>query len=83
MIGMVRIRGFKRFEEVEFRLPGHVVLAGPSDTGKETALNDPGRHGRRIGLGRREQKCDAAPATATPGGGAGGTFARIRARAGR
>ena len=30
MIRSVRIRGFKRFREVEFRLPGHVVLAGPN-----------------------------------------------------
>ena len=38
MIRSVRIRGFKRFREVEFRLPGHVVLAGPNDTGKTTLL---------------------------------------------
>ena len=38
MIRSVRIRGFKRFGEVEFRLPGHVVLAGPNDTGKTTLL---------------------------------------------
>ena len=38
MIRSVRIRGFKRFREVEFRLPGHVVLAGPNDTGKTTML---------------------------------------------
>lgn len=38
MIRSVRIRGFKRFGEVEFRLPGHVVLAGPNDTGKSTLL---------------------------------------------
>ena len=38
MIRMVRIRGFKRFDEVEFRLPGHVVLAGPNNTGKTTVL---------------------------------------------
>ena len=38
MIRSVRIRGFKRFEEVEFRLPGHVVLAGPNNTGKTTVL---------------------------------------------
>ena len=38
MIRTVRIRGFKRFGEVEFRLPGHVVLAGPNNTGKTTAL---------------------------------------------
>lgn len=38
MIHTVRIKGFKRFKEVEFRLPGHVVLAGPNNTGKTTAL---------------------------------------------
>ena len=38
MIHCVRIRGFKRFGEVEFRLPGHVVLAGPNNTGKTTVL---------------------------------------------
>ena len=38
MIRTIRIRGFKRFDEVEFRLPGHVVLAGPNDTGKTTVL---------------------------------------------
>ena len=38
MIHTVRIRRFKRFGEVEFRLPGHVVLAGPNNTGKTTVL---------------------------------------------
>lgn len=38
MIHTVRIRGFKRFGEVTLRLPGHVVLAGPNDTGKTTVL---------------------------------------------
>ena len=39
MIHTLRIRGFKRFgQEVEFRLPGHVVLAGPNNTGKTTVL---------------------------------------------
>ena len=38
MIHTVRIRGFKRFGEIEFRLPGHVVLAGPNNTGKTTVL---------------------------------------------
>ena len=38
MIRSVGIRGFKRFDEVEFRLPGHVVLAGPNNTGKTTVL---------------------------------------------
>ena len=38
MIHTIRIRGFKRFDEVEFRLPGHVVLAGPNNTGKTTVL---------------------------------------------
>lgn len=38
MIRKVVIRRFKRFDEVEFRLPGHVVLAGPNNTGKTTLL---------------------------------------------
>ena len=38
MIRTVRIRGFKRFDDVEFHLPGHVVLAGPNNTGKTTVL---------------------------------------------
>ncbi len=38
MIHTVRIKGFKRFAEVEFRLPGHVVLAGPNNMGKTTVL---------------------------------------------
>jgi len=38
MIRRVTIRGFKRFGEVEFNLPGHVVLAGPNNTGKTTFL---------------------------------------------
>ena len=38
MIRSVRVRGFKRFREVEFALPGHVVLAGPNNTGKTTLL---------------------------------------------
>lgn len=38
MIEALRIRGFKRFGEVEFRFPGPVVLAGPNDSGKTTTL---------------------------------------------
>ena len=38
MIHTVCIRGFKRFKEMEFHLPGHVVLAGPNNTGKTTVL---------------------------------------------
>ncbi len=38
MIRRLTLRRFKRFEEVEFRLPGHVVLAGPNNTGKTTVL---------------------------------------------
>ncbi len=38
MIHTIRIRGFKRFRDVEFRLPGHVVLTGPNDAGKTTVL---------------------------------------------
>lgn len=38
MIRRVVIRGFKRFQEMTFDLPGHVVLAGPNNTGKTTVL---------------------------------------------
>ena len=39
MIHTLRIRGFKRLgREVLLRLPGHVVLAGPNNTGKTTVL---------------------------------------------
>ncbi|MGH9837881.1 MAG: ATP-dependent nuclease [Blastocatellia bacterium] len=38
MIRKVVIRNFKRFGEVSFDLPGHIVLAGPNNTGKTTML---------------------------------------------
>jgi predicted ATPase len=38
MIRRVAIRRFKRLEEIAFELPGHVVLAGPNNTGKSTVL---------------------------------------------
>ncbi|MGO9259905.1 MAG: ATP-dependent nuclease [Bryobacteraceae bacterium] len=38
MIRQVVLRGFKRFAEATFDLPGHVVLAGPNNTGKTTFL---------------------------------------------
>ncbi len=38
MIRKVVIKNFKRFKKVEFDLPGHVVLAGPNNTGKTTLL---------------------------------------------
>jgi hypothetical protein len=38
VIRRVRLRRFKRFGDVEFVLPGHVVLAGPNNTGKTTVL---------------------------------------------
>lgn len=38
MIRKVTIRRFKRFEETTFEFPGHVVIAGPNNTGKTTAL---------------------------------------------
>ena len=38
MIEAVRIRRFKRFGDLEFRFPGSVVLVGPNDSGKTTAL---------------------------------------------
>ena len=39
MIKKVVIRRFKRFEEVVFDLPGHVVIAGPNNTGNYSAMN--------------------------------------------
>ena len=38
MIRKVTLKNFKRFEDVEFDLAGHVVLAGPNNTGKTTLL---------------------------------------------
>lgn len=38
MIRKVVIKGFKRFANVTFALPGHVVLAGPNNAGKTTLL---------------------------------------------
>ena len=38
MIRRLVLRRFKRFEAVEFIFPGHVVLAGPNDSGKTTVL---------------------------------------------
>lgn len=38
MIRKVVLRRFKRFEELSLDLPGHVVLAGPNNTGKTTVL---------------------------------------------
>lgn len=38
MIRQVVIKGFKRFDDVTFDLPGHVVVAGPNNTGKTTLL---------------------------------------------
>lgn len=38
MIRRVVIENFKRFDRVEFSLPGHLVVAGPNNTGKTTLL---------------------------------------------
>lgn len=38
MIKKVVIKGFKRFQDTTFEFPGHVVIAGPNNTGKTTAL---------------------------------------------
>lgn len=38
VIRKVRIEGFKRFKDVEFVLPGHIVVAGPNNAGKTTLL---------------------------------------------
>ena len=39
MIRQVVLRNFKRFDEVTFEIPGHLVLAGPNNTGKTTLLH--------------------------------------------
>jgi predicted ATP-dependent endonuclease of OLD family len=38
MIEKLTIRNFKRYESVTFEIPHHVVLAGPNNCGKTTAL---------------------------------------------
>ncbi len=38
MIRKVVLKNFKRFEDVTFDVPGHLVLAGPNNTGKTTLL---------------------------------------------
>jgi hypothetical protein len=38
VIRRIVLRRFKRFADAEFTLPGHVVLAGPNNTGKTTVL---------------------------------------------
>jgi len=38
MIRLVTLKGFKRFTDTTFPIPGHVVLAGPNNTGKTTLL---------------------------------------------
>ena len=38
MIRKVILRRFKRFEDVTFEIPGHIVLAGPNNSGKTTLL---------------------------------------------
>jgi hypothetical protein len=38
MIRKVTLRRFKRFDDVTFDIPGHIVLAGPNNTGKTTLL---------------------------------------------
>lgn len=38
MIQRVVLRRFKKFPEVTFNIPGHIILAGPNNTGKTTLL---------------------------------------------
>jgi hypothetical protein len=38
MIRKVTLKNFKRFADVTFDVPGHMVLAGPNNTGKTTLL---------------------------------------------
>jgi putative AbiEii toxin of type IV toxin-antitoxin system len=77
MIRRIVIRRFKRFDEVTFDLPGHVVLAGPNNAGKTTvlqalaawkvalsrwqALNDFRKYGNRSGTSSYHQAPIARP----------------------
>ena len=69
MIRSVRIRGFKRFRDAEFRLPGQAVLTGPNDTGKTTLLQANAssalalRRWRDLGDRGRRNGCRRAPIT--------------------
>ena len=38
MIRRITLKNFKRFDRLDFELPGHLVLAGPNNTGKTTLL---------------------------------------------
>ena len=38
IIRRLTLKNFKRFAEVSFEIPGHLVLAGPNNTGKTTLL---------------------------------------------
>lgn len=38
VVEQVTIRGFKRFQDTTFHLPGHIVVVGPSNSGKTTLL---------------------------------------------
>jgi len=38
MIRQVVIKGFKRFANITFDIPGHIVIAGPNNAGKTTLL---------------------------------------------
>ncbi len=38
MIRKITLKNFKRFKDVQFEVPGHLVLAGPNNTGKTTLL---------------------------------------------
>lgn len=38
MIRQVVLKNFKKFRETVFEIPGHIVLAGPNNTGKTTLL---------------------------------------------
>ena len=59
MIRTLTLRNFKRFKEVEFLVPGHVVFAGPNNAGKTTALQAIAAWG--LALDRWRQRHDMNP----------------------
>jgi AAA15 family ATPase/GTPase len=38
MIRKITLKNFKRFKDVQFKVPGRLVIAGPNNTGKTTLL---------------------------------------------
>ena len=70
IIRRVTLKNFKRYENVSFDIPGHLVLAGPNNTGK-TTLDEYKLVGGGFAFG-----CNAAPGAADLGG-TGGFLASL------